>query len=90
MYKRQKLQKYDADEIVVTMQFAKEPKLSQVQLVPDADGNMMDFFVTLGTRDREVHLKGHPATNKMDPELLRHSNNPVSYTHLGMIRCVWY
>lgn len=70
-----KLQKYDADEIVVTMQFAKEPKLSQVQLVPDADGNMMDFFVTLGTRDREVHLKGHPATNKMDPELLRHSNN---------------
>ena len=70
-----KMQRYEADEIVVTIQFAKEPNLSQVQLVPDADGNVIDFFVTLGTRDREVHLKGHPATNKMDSELLKHKNN---------------
>lgn len=70
-----KMKKYESDEIVVTIQFAKEPTLSQVQFAPDGNGNMMDLFVTFGARDKEVHLKGHPATGKMNPELLRHNNN---------------
>lgn len=70
-----KLPKYEADEIVVTVKFSKEPKLSQVQLTPDKNGNMMDLFVTFGTRGTEVHLKGHSATGKMNPKLLQHSNN---------------
>ena len=36
---------------------------------------MMDLFVTFGTRGKEVHVKGRPATAKMEPELLHHGNN---------------
>ncbi|WP_303179336.1 LruC domain-containing protein [uncultured Butyricimonas sp.] len=69
------LPRFDAEEVVIKIEFSQKPKLTEIQLEPDNAGNMMDLFVTFGTRGKEVHVKGRPATAKMEPELLHHGNN---------------
>lgn len=46
----------------------RDVRLRDLQLVEN-DGKMLDLFVTLGERGREVHLKGHPATSKLNDNL---------------------
>lgn len=49
-------------------------RLNEVLPVPDENGNMLDLFVTLGERGREVHVKGHPATAKLNADLEKYSS----------------
>lgn len=64
-----------SEEVEIKIEFSQKPKLTEIQLEPDMAGNMIDMFVTFGSRSKEVHVKGRPATGKMDPELLHHGNN---------------
>lgn len=48
-------------------------RLSDVQVLAN-NGKMLDIFVTLGERGREVHLKGHPATSKLNDNLKEYAS----------------
>ena len=50
-----------------------EVRLGDVQMLANG-GKMLDLFVTLGERGREVHLKGHPATSRLNDNLKEYAS----------------
>lgn len=60
--------------VTVRIELQGDVRLKDVQMEPGSDGNMMDLFVTLGERGREVHLKGHPATAKLNADLQQYGS----------------
>lgn len=62
------------EEYVITVTFGDFTLESkQLGVHPDSEGQMMDLFITLGERGKEVHQKGHPATNQIDKKYEKHS-----------------
>ena len=63
----------------VKIKFSHKPLYSQLNLEKDASGNLLDLFIVLGSREREIHRKNCPPTSKFGQEFLTENSNNVNF-----------